>query len=81
MSTTNPYCEALGIQVPHLEAAKNSPDANYYSLLFVALLERGEPITLEDAAKRLEGAGVAGHSSQSRPRAVSKRAPDRRATR
>lgn len=24
MSTTNPYCEALGIQVPRLEVAKNS---------------------------------------------------------
>ena len=44
MSETNPYCKALGIQVPSLERAKNSPDANYYSLLIVALLERGEPI-------------------------------------
>jgi hypothetical protein len=59
MTTTNPYCEALGIQVPSLEAAKSSPDANYYSLLIVALLERGEPITLEEAAKRFEEAGVA----------------------
>lgn len=59
MSTTNPYCETLGIQVPSLEAAKNSADANYYSLLIVALLERGEPITLEDAAKRFAAAGVA----------------------
>jgi hypothetical protein len=59
MSTTNPYCEALGIQVPSLEMAKNSPDANYYSLLIVALLERGEPITLEEAARRFEEAGIA----------------------
>jgi hypothetical protein len=59
MSTTNAYCEALGIQVPRLEMAKHSPDANYYSLLIVALLERGEPITLQEAAKRLEEAGVA----------------------
>jgi hypothetical protein len=59
MSTTNRYCAAIGIQVPRLEVAKNSPDANYYSLLIVALLERGEPITLEHAAKRFEAAGIA----------------------
>ena len=59
MSTTNPYCEALGIQVPRLETAAKSRAANYYSLLIVALLERGEPITLEEAAKRFEEAGVA----------------------
>lgn len=59
MNTTNPYCEALGIQVPSLEVARGSPTANYYSLLIVALLERGEPITLEEAAKRFEEAGVA----------------------
>ena len=59
MSTTNAYCEALGIQVPRVEVARHSPDANYYALLIVALLERGEPITLQEAAKRLEEAGVA----------------------
>jgi hypothetical protein len=58
MTTANPYCDALGIQVPSLEVAKNSPDANYYSLLIVALLERGEPITLQEAARRFEEAGV-----------------------
>jgi hypothetical protein len=59
MTTTNAYCEALGIRVPRLEVAKDSPDANYYSLLIVALLERGEPIKLEEAAKRLEEVRVA----------------------
>ena len=59
MNTTNTYCKALGIQVPRLEMARHSPDANYYSLLIVALLERGEPLTLQEAAKRLEEAGVA----------------------
>ncbi len=59
MNTPNSYCEALGIDVPRLEAAKDRPDANYYSLLIVALLERGKPITLEDAAQRFEEAGVA----------------------
>jgi len=55
----NPYCQALGIEVPRLEAAKNCPDANTYSLLIVALLELGRPITLEAAAARFEGAGIA----------------------
>lgn len=59
MSTTNAYCKALGIQVPRLEGVRTNPDANYYSLLIVALLERGEPITLEEAAARFEEAGVA----------------------
>jgi hypothetical protein len=59
VSTTNAYCEALGIRVPRLEQARRSPDANTYSLLLVALLERGEPITLVEAAKRFEQAGVA----------------------
>lgn len=58
-TANNPYCKALGIKSPDLEVAKHSPDANYYSLLIVALLERGEPITLQEAAQRFEAAGVA----------------------
>src|SRR3990172_5231056 len=54
----NPYCQALGIEVPRLEAAKHSPDANVYSLLIVALLELGRPITLEEAAARMAEAGI-----------------------
>ena len=45
-STPNAYCAALGITAPRLEDAKSSPDANYYSLLIIALLERGVPMTL-----------------------------------
>jgi hypothetical protein len=77
MNTTNPYCEALGIQAPRLELAKNSPDANYYSLLIVALLERGQPITLEEAAQRFEEAGVApaGRALASLKRCKPARAP------
>lgn len=56
---TNAYCDRLGIQVPRLDLAKDSRDANWYSLLIVALLERGGPITLEQAAKRFEEAGIA----------------------
>ncbi len=57
--STNAYCAALGIHVPRMEDARSSPDANYYSMLLVALLERGGPLTLEEAASRFEEAGVA----------------------
>lgn len=57
--STNAYCAALGIPVPRMEDARSSPDANYYGLLLVALLERGGPLTLEEAASRFEEAGVA----------------------
>ena len=55
----NPYCDALGIGIPQLEVAKDHRDANYYGLLIVVLLERGEPVTLQQAAARFEEAGVA----------------------
>lgn len=42
-----------------MEDAKSSPDANYYSLLLVALLEHGGPLTLRGAAARFEEAGIA----------------------
>jgi hypothetical protein len=58
-STPNPYCEALGINIPKLEVAKESPDTNYYALLIVVLLERGQPVTLQEAAERFDEAGVA----------------------
>jgi hypothetical protein len=50
--STNTYCDALGIQVPSLESVKGNRNANYYSLLIVVLLERGEPVTLREAADR-----------------------------
>jgi hypothetical protein len=55
----NKYCAALGIDVPSVEKAKQSPDANLYSLLIVALLERGRPMTLREVADRFESAGLA----------------------
>jgi hypothetical protein len=58
-NTSNAYCAVLGIPVPRIESARSSPDANYYGLLLVALLERGGPLTLEEAAVRFEEAGVA----------------------
>jgi len=56
---SNSYCVAIGIQPPRIEDARSSPDANYYSLLLVALLERGGPMTLEEVAERFADAGVA----------------------
>jgi hypothetical protein len=58
MSGQNPYCEALGIEVPSVEAIRERGDANYFALLIAVLLERGEPVALPDAAERLERAGV-----------------------
>jgi hypothetical protein len=57
-TTSNPYCATLGISPPRIEEAKSSRVANYYSLLIIALLERGAPMTLEEAAARFAGAGV-----------------------
>ena len=54
----NAYCDALGIDSPSVEAAAHSRDANYYSLLIAVLLERGGPVTLEDAARRIATAGI-----------------------
>ncbi|MBN2573152.1 MAG: hypothetical protein JXP73_01180 [Deltaproteobacteria bacterium] len=55
----NHWCEILGIVPPRLEAVKNRPEASSYSLLLVALLERGEPMTLPEVALRFEQAGIA----------------------
>ena len=52
----NPYCDALGIAVPSVEQAARSRDACSYSLLIAVLLERGGPITLEQAAQRIAAA-------------------------
>ncbi len=54
----NRWCEALGIEVPRVEAVKDHREANTYALLIVALLERGGPLTLVEAAERLVEAGV-----------------------
>lgn len=56
---SNSYCERLGIAVPSLAEASKQRDANTYALLIVALLERGEPMTLADVAERFDAAGIA----------------------
>lgn len=55
----NLYCKALGISVPILQEVRDHPEANVYTLLIVALLERGVPMTLSEVAERFAGAGVA----------------------
>ena len=57
--------------------AKNHREANYYRLLIVFLLERGEPVTLREAAHRFEEAGVApaAHALVSLKRCKPARAP------
>jgi hypothetical protein len=52
------WCRALGITPPTLEAVAEHPEASTFALLLVALLERGEPMTLPDVAARLEAAGI-----------------------
>lgn len=54
----NAWCEQLGIAVPDLEVARSSREASTYSLLLVALLEHGEPMTLPQVAARFVEAGV-----------------------
>jgi hypothetical protein len=56
---TNAYCDPLGIEVPRLERMKTHPKATAFSLLLVALLERGGPMTLAEVAERIASAGVA----------------------
>ena len=55
----NIWCEVLGIKVPSLERVKDHREANTYSLLIVALLERGESMTLLEVAERFAEAGIA----------------------
>jgi hypothetical protein len=59
MTTSNEWCQVLGIEPPSLEAAAGQRDANSYALLLVALLERGRPMTLFEVAARFEEAGIA----------------------
>lgn len=55
----NVYQEALKISGARLEDVKNHPEASSYSLLIVALIEHGGPMTLPEVAVRFAEAGVA----------------------
>jgi hypothetical protein len=58
MNSGNPYCDELGIDAPTVEDAAQSRDISSYGLLIAALLERGGPMTLREAARRIAAAGV-----------------------
>lgn len=59
---TNTWCEALGITPPKLEAVVGHSEAITFALLLVALLERGEAMTLVEVSARFEEVGVAERS-------------------
>jgi hypothetical protein len=58
MTSSNPWCTTLGIAVPRLESVAGHREANTYSLMMVALLECGAPMTLEEIAHRFARAGI-----------------------
>lgn len=60
--TSNDWCQTLGISPPKLEAVAGHREANTFALLLVALLERGEPMTLAEVAGRFEEADIAERS-------------------
>lgn len=60
--TPNRWCKTLGIAPPKLETVAGHREANTFSLLLVALLERGEAMTLDEVAARFEEAGIAERS-------------------
>ncbi len=53
----NPYCKALGIDVPRVEDVIGHREGKPFALLLTALLEAGGPLTLEQVAERLIEAG------------------------
>ncbi|MBW2524852.1 MAG: hypothetical protein JRI23_11780 [Deltaproteobacteria bacterium] len=55
----NLYCDPIHLPVPSLETVKDHREASPYSLLIVALLEHGGPMTLPDVAARFARAGIA----------------------
>lgn len=60
--TSNVWCQTLGITPPKLEVIAGHREANTFTLLLVALLERGEPMTLAEVAARFEEADIAERS-------------------
>jgi hypothetical protein len=62
LAMTNDWCRTLGIEQSALDAVAHHREANTFALLLVALLERGHPMTLAEAAMRFEEAGIAGRA-------------------
>jgi hypothetical protein len=58
MTPSNAWCTALGIAAPRLESVVGHREANTYSMMLVALLERGAPMTLSEIADRFAEAGI-----------------------
>ena len=56
---SNAYCDVLGIAVPAVDDVVGHAEASPYSLLIVALMEQGGPMTLPQVADRFERAGFA----------------------
>jgi hypothetical protein len=61
-TTTNHWCEALGITRPKLEVVASHREANTFALLITALLERGQAMTLAEVADRFAEVGGGGRS-------------------
>jgi len=57
------WCEIAGIEKPNFEEVATHREANAYARLIVALLERGEAMTLDQVAQRWEVAGLASFES------------------
>lgn len=63
MTMKNLWCEQLDIAPPKLADLVRHREANNYSLLIVALLESGVPMTLVEVAARFEEVGLADYDS------------------
>jgi hypothetical protein len=61
--------------IERLKSTTFYPDANYYNLLIIALLERGAPMTLEEAAASFAAAGVASKPLRARAATALTRCP------
>lgn len=58
-ATGNRYCERVGLtSVPRVQDVLGRDEINLFHLMVVALLERGGPMTVEEIAERLTGAGA-----------------------
>ncbi len=54
----NLYCDKLGVNIPRVEDYTRRKGVKLIQLMILALLERGEPMEIEEIASRLAAAGV-----------------------
>jgi len=57
MSSSNPYCERLGIAVPRPEEVLERRKLKLFQLMVAVLLERGGPMSLDDLGARIAATG------------------------